>query len=235
MPESFTLGFPELFAKNWRFDSATGRVNWSIGEIDSIPLLTLSSGLLAVENSDAKASGRFSLWLPLDEQVQSELVLQIGLLRGDGGKALQFVPREEVGEATYKWLSQALKGGEVTRGALTLRAGTRSKAEASQPVVQLQLEGEKLQLNYDASWPQLSDGKFALYLDDQALAIEASQGKLLNQQLSKLTANLHETTGRLAIKAQLKGPAKDLHSLFDGPLHDYVGDLGDWRIDGGID
>ncbi|SIT02814.1 YhdP family protein [Neptunomonas antarctica] len=234
--ENFSMGFPGLFAENWEYARATGKVSWLIEERvgHTRPVVTVKSDLLGLESAALKAAGRFSMYLPLDRTYQTELTLMIGLKGADGRQASLYIPPEEVGESLHRWVSEAIQGGTVNDGMLVLRAGTRAMDDRLPPTVQLYFDVSDATVKFQPDWPVISETDLTLSLDQGALSIKANRGRLLNSQASMIDVQLPAHSTNLSIKTSVAGEAKDILTLLrTTPLHDAVGKgLDDWSLTG---
>lgn len=234
--ESFVMGFPGIFSENWEYREASGRVSWVIEEREghSSPVVTVNSSLLNLENESLSASGRFSMYLPLDRMHQTELTLLIALKNADAKQAPLYIPPAEVGESLHRWVSAAIKEGTVKDGMLLLRAGTRSLEGRLPPTVQLYFDVERATVKFQPDWPVVKQADMTISLDGEALDITASTGVLLNSRASKIQVHLPARSDQLSVKTSVLGDAKDIFTLLKTTsLHDLVGDgLDSWSLSG---
>jgi uncharacterized protein (TIGR02099 family) len=234
--QNFSMGFPGLFVQNWEYAHATGKVSWLIEERagHTRPVVTVKSDLLGLESTALKAAGRFSMYLPLDRTYQTELTLMIGLKGADGRQASLYIPPAEVGESLHRWVSEAIQGGTVNDGMLVLRAGTRATDDRLPPTVQLYFDVSDATVKFQPDWPVISETDLTLSLDQGALSIKASRGRLLNSQASMIDVQLPAHSTNLSIKTTVAGEAADILTLLHTTsLHDAVGEGFDsWSLSG---
>lgn len=233
---NFSMGFPDLFKEAWTYTSASGRIYWVIDEsnAESLPIVTVRSDLINLSNPSLSAAGRFSMYLPLDRNEQTELTLLIGMKNADGKQASSYIPAPEVGEGLYNWIDSAIQGGTVNDGMLVLLAGTRHLEERSAPTVQLYFDVDNAKVKFQPNWPEVEDTHLNISIDRGAVAIKAEGGKLLNSHIGRVNVGLAPNSDKLFVATDLTGDAGDIMTLLQGPaLSDQVGKgLQGWALSG---
>lgn len=234
--ENFHMGFPDLFPQGWEYSHAKGRVNWVIESRvgHERPVVTVNSSLLNLESSATTAAGRFSMYLPLDREHQTELILLIGMKDTDGRQASLYIPPEVVGESLYQWVSDAIQGGHVNEGMVVLRAGTRRLADRLPPSVQLYFDVSDATVKFQPDWPVISQADLKVRLDEAGLDIKAERGELLNSRVSRVEVQLPAGSTDLSVKATVAGDASDILTVLrTTSLHASVGaGLDTWELSG---
>lgn len=120
-----------------------------------------------------------------------------------------FYPGELMGEDTKNYLSRSLQSG-VLNGAQVLWHGEFSQFpfKQQQGVFQAGLEIEKGVLQFDPSWPALTELNINLLFENEGLWMHSQQGRLLDVKLADLSAVIPS----LSIGAVLSIDAKGLAS-----------------------
>ncbi|WP_432697947.1 YhdP family protein [Marinobacterium sp. YM272] len=228
--EQFGLHFPRLYDEGWRFDSAGGVIAWSLTPDAAL----ISSELLHLSDDSVSAEGRFSIHIPYSREQQTELTLMIGMRDSDGTQAQRFTPAKEVGQGLHAWLGSAIEAGDVRQAGLVLHGGTRRLEQSSHPSVQLFFDIGQATLNYDASWPKVSDADLFLYLRNGDLRADVRSGTLMNTRVDSGWAYKPLHQDQLQLAFQLQGPADDLNQVLAlDPLREVIGDgMADWRLGG---
>ncbi len=231
MSDGFAMHFPQLYADDWHYQQARGRVSWTLRESGVL----VNSERLQLKDQAVKASGRFSIDLPFNREHQSELVLMIGMTDSDGLQAPVYAPEREVGAGLHRWLKQAIKGGRLRQGGMLLRTGTRKLDEPRRPVVQLFFDIEDAELAYQEGWPALEQADVFLMVRDAGLVVNVGQAKLLNSDVSSGWAYLAPGSRALQVETQLSGPVEDVdHLLKQTPLSELLGaGIQPWQLSGG--
>ncbi|MBV1787308.1 TIGR02099 family protein [Marinobacterium sp. D7] len=227
--DRFDLHFPKLYPEEWAFNRADGIVRWELSPDAAL----IHSELLHLKDSSVSAAGRFSIEIPYDRELQTELTLQIGITDADATRAQSFTPGHEVGEGLYRWLGDAIQAGHIRQAGLVLHGGTRSIEPRHPPVVQLFFDIDQAQLKYDPDWPSIDDADFFLYIHNGDLRVDIRHAQLLDSTITSGWAYkpLHEP--RLSVMAQLDGPADDIEQVLRSKPLQSVGDaLGDWHFGG---
>ncbi|MCV6591060.1 MAG: YhdP family protein [Marinobacterium sp.] len=230
--QDFTLNFPTLFPQAWRYNQADGVVGWSFTDNAAV----IHSELLHLQQQDIEAHGRFSLRLPFDGG-QTDLTLMIGTKNADGRVASRYVPPEEIGVDTWKWLKKAIRKGTVRQGGFLLSGGTRSRLDNYQlPAVQMFFDVEDAEFAFQRWWPVVKQGEAYVLYKDGALSVDITAGQLLKSKLERSWVGLHPDASRLDVLGGLKGDAADVRTLLlESPLREVVGDeLKHWRLSGGL-
>lgn len=216
----FAMSFPDLKMPEWQYDFARGHVNWRLTD----SAVEVGSGLLQLKNKDVTASGRFFFRLPYDNDGQTDLTLLIGVRDSLGTAFKEYIPPDEVGVKTHKWLMNAIQGGQVHTGGFMLNANTRSRlADYQKPVVQLFLDVDKLQFGFDPEWPSVTQGKGYFLYRDFGFLTEAS-GTLLDSKVQEAWVYSGPGATRLQILGSVQGDAKDIRKiLLQTPIRSEVG------------
>ncbi|MFC6669501.1 DUF3971 domain-containing protein [Marinobacterium aestuariivivens] len=228
--EAFELFFPELYDQGWQYDRANGLVRWSLQPDQAV----IGSELLHLGNPSVSAAGRFSLALPYDRAIQTELTLMIGMVDSDGLQTANYVPPEQVGRALHRWLGEAIGGGRLQRGGLVLRTGTRSLDEGREPTVQMFFDVDDAGLAYQPGWPGIDDGQVFVLLRDRELLVEVEGGRLLDSVIEHARVYLPGPGAPLQVSGRVAGGAGDIRRLLlESPLRSLVGEaLSPWQLDG---
>ncbi len=229
--EGFAMHFPQLYADDWHYQEAKGRVSWTLSESGVL----VNSERLQLKDQAVQAAGRFSIDIPFNREHQTELVLMIGMTDSDGLQAPVYAPEREVGAGLHRWLKQAIKGGRLRQGGMLLRTGTRKLEEPRRPVVQLFFDIEDAELAYQPGWPSLEQADVFLMVRDAGLLVNVGQAKLLDSKVSSGWAYLAPGSRDLQVETQLSGPVEDVnHLLKQTPLADLLGaGIQPWQLSDG--
>ncbi len=224
------LFFPEEFNDGWRFDYARGTTFFSLKE----QVLTLSSDLVRLRKEGINASGRWSLYLPLDPQIRSELTLLIGIKDADGRLAPTLIPHKELSDALNNWVEAAVKQGQVTQGSLLLHTNTRSAFSDEPQVVQLFLDVKDGTIAYDPNWPEVRDTDATMLMREEGLEIYATGGELKGSRLEQAWVYLPPGTETLRVLGWAEGNASDIQEVLLGSdiFSEPVEELQQWQVTG---
>ncbi|WP_428033556.1 YhdP family protein [Amphritea sp.] len=233
--ESNNLGlhFPEIFDQGWVFNAARGTTHFSLAN----NTLHLSSEHVTVQKPGINASGRWSLYLPLEHDIQSELTLLIGVKDSDGSLAPELVPDHEIDPEIKKWVVQSIKQGHLNQGGFMLHTGTRSIPSRQPPTVQMFMDIADASVDYQPGWPAVSGADASLLLRDQGLAISVSDGKIYDSKIEHGWVYLPPGSHNLHLLAAINGDSADIgKTLLGSPV---IGgdkkELLRWRLSGNTD
>lgn len=217
----FAMSFPDLKMPEWTYNFARGHVNWTLTD----EAVEVGSGLLQLKNKDVSASGRFFFRMPYDNDGQTDLTLLIGVRDSTGTAFKEYIPPEEVGLETHKWLMGAIQGGIVRSGGFMLNANTRSRLpDYQKPVVQLFLNVDDLQFGFDPEWPSVTSGQGHFLYRDFGFLAEA-RGKLFDSTIKEAWVYSAPGATRLQILGNAQGDASDIRrTLLETPIRSEVGE-----------
>ena len=230
--ESDQLGlhFPEVFDQGWVFDEAQGTTHFSLAQ----NILHLSSEYVELHKAGINASGRWSLYLPLDSEIQSELALLIGVQDSDGRLAPELIPDHFIDSSIKAWVSQSIKQGVLNQGGFMLHTGTRSIPSRQSPTVQMFMDISNAEVDYQPGWPAVKAADASLLLRDQGLAISVSRGKMYDSTIEHGWVYLPPHSQNLHIISSINGDSADIAStLLNSPvLEGGNTELKNWTLNG---
>ncbi|WP_299200417.1 AsmA-like C-terminal region-containing protein [uncultured Amphritea sp.] len=233
--ESHNLGlhFPEIFDQGWVFSAARGITHVSLAN----NTLHLSSEHVTVQKPGINASGRWSLYLPLEHDIQSELTLLIGVKDSDGSLAPELVPDHEIDPEIKQWVVQSIKQGHLNQGGFMLHTGTRSIPSRQPPTVQMFMDIADASVDYQPGWPAVSGADASLLLRDQGLAISVSDGQIYDSKIEHGWVYLPPGSHNLHLIAAINGDSADIgKTLLGSPV---IGgdnkELQQWQLSGNTD
>ncbi|RTE65911.1 hypothetical protein EH243_09505 [Amphritea opalescens] len=227
--ERLGLHFPEVFDQGWVFDDARGTTHFSLAQ----NILHLRSEYVELHKKGINASGRWSLYLPLDSEIQSELALLIGVKDSDGRLAPELIPDHLIDPGIKTWVSQSIKKGVLNRGGFMLHTGTRSIPSRQSPTVQLFMDIASAEVDYQSDWPAVKEADASLLLRDQGLAISVSQGQIYDSAIEHGWVYLPPKSQELHIIASINGDSADVSStLLNSPILGDSTELTNWALKG---
>ncbi|WP_417224786.1 YhdP family protein [Amphritea sp.] len=224
------LHFPDVFDQGWLFSEAEGVTHFSLAQ----NILHLSSEYVELHKEGINASGRWSLYLPLDSEIQSELTLLIGVKDSDGRLAPELIPDHEIDPGIKAWVAQSIKQGRLNQGGFMLHTGTRSIPSRQSPTVQMFMDIASAEVDYQSGWPAVKAADASLLLRDQGLAISVSRGQMYDSQVEHGWVYLPPGSQDLHIIASIKGDSADIAStLLNSPvLEGGNAELKNWALKG---
>ncbi len=236
-PDAFYMHFPTVYHEGFDFQRAQGQVGWIVSPEDN--QVYVNSGQLTMEGELGLVNGYFYLDAPLKRNSRPiELVLQLGLQDGAALDHQKLVPYV-VPESLNKWLGESIVDGKVPSGSFVMQGYFGFDAPSARSV-QVGLNLQQAQLQYDPSWPALRAFDGYIEIDSPEVDGWIDSGRFLNTDLSSSYIHIeNHSSGMgslLSIKAEVEGDASSgLDVLTDTPLRDSLGNVfDDWELSGDL-
>ncbi|MDO6564072.1 AsmA-like C-terminal region-containing protein [Amphritea sp. 1_MG-2023] len=228
--DALGLHFPEVFDQGWLFSEAQGVTHFSLAQ----NVLHLHSEYVELHKAGINASGRWSLYLPLEREIQSELTLLIGVKDADGRLAPELIPDHAIDPGIKAWVAQSIKQGVLNQGGFLLHTGTRSIPSRQAPTVQMFMDISDAEVAYQSGWPAVKAADASLLLRDQGLEIDVSRGQMYDSHIEHGWVYLPPHSQDLHIIASINGDSDDIVStLLQSPILDGANtELENWRLSG---
>jgi uncharacterized protein (TIGR02099 family) len=209
----FDMAFPKLFPEKWRYEKAQGTVGWQVLLAEGKPEHVLvNSQLLSLANKEMRASGRFSLDIPVDKEQQAELTLLIGMSNEKLNNVMPYIPKGIISDKLYSWIDNAILSGSLNKGGFLLRTGIRKEVEDdSAPSVQMFFETQQAKVNFDANWPNFIADDLNVLIEDKAVSVDSSQGFIADNKVTDLLVSNIVNNNELSVSANISG---DLDTLY---------------------
>lgn len=225
---SLSVGFgPSLYDAPLTPTTARGRVSWTL----SPEQVHLFADHLQLQFPDGRVGGGFQLWLPLDNALPGQLLLNLSIENLAFAGHRYLVPNV-AGQGTRNWLASALGKGNIPKGNLLLFT---ELTEHPHTVTELYLGIEKGELQYLADWPAIHNVAADLWLDNRGLKVAVKQGSSLGGNLYNGAVNMPMAAPlTLYVGLQQNGQAKEVFRYFtESPLQEIVNHgLDQWQLDG---
>ena len=216
------------------FDRLSGAIAWQRGADG----LRLDSAGLELANPDL--NGRF--WGSVVLPDQGEPVLDLGGhyqdVRIGREQAGRYLPVAVIPPDGMAWLDQALVGGRVATGDLTLRGPpARFPFDHDEGLFETRFQIEDAVVDYAPGWPRLEGLRASVTFRNRGVRIEAEPGagRLLDAEVENLAVWIDDLERVMAqVKGRIKGPGASLwRGLRESPVgQELGGDLPDLRIAG---
>ncbi len=235
--EGFFMHFPKVYKEGFQFDRAQGQVGWSVSAEDN--QVYVNSGQLTMSGTLGLVNGYFYLDAPLQRDSRaSELVLQIGLQDADALSHNRLVPFV-VPDSLVDWLDSSIVGGEVPTGSFVMQSYFGKGASKARSV-QVGLNLQSAQLQYDPKWPALRDFDGYIEVDSPLVDGWIDRGAFLDTAMQPSYVRVeNHPSGKgslLSVLAEVDGEASSgLDILTQTPLRDALGDGFDaWLLSGAL-
>lgn len=236
-PETFEVDLPRVYKKPMVFERAKGVVRWEV-DLDK-KWAGLSSNLIELDYQGANAVGRLNLSLPFVASPGNEqkMTLVIGIKEAPASLHKTFLPYT-VPQDLYKWMNQAIKGGEVSDFAFVYNGSVMSKPEVN-PGLQVMGKVQNASIKFAPDWPAMTQLSGSLMVDNREVIAESLKGRLSNLDISGAHLELidnPEQEGERAIKVEgyAQGESSDAMRLVNqSPLKEILGDeVSGWKVSG---
>jgi len=223
-----SIELPGLLRGPIALDQVSGPVHWTQGSDGGLRVQTPE--LIAV-NADIRTRSRLDLHLPGDPAGEPLLDMQTDFADAEAAAVRRYLPVGVLKPGLIRWLDRALVAGRVPSGTLIFR-GTPAAfpfAEGEGRFL-LDISVRDAVLDYRAGWPAIEDLAARVRFDGPSLSILASGGRLLDSDLSAVSAaiaDLMDVDRRtLVIEGRAEGPfAAALRVLRETPLAERFGTL----------
>ncbi|RYD87763.1 MAG: hypothetical protein EOP50_20235, partial [Sphingobacteriales bacterium] len=221
---AFSMHYPSVYKEPLDYASAHGQLRWALDQANKQVLV--SSSRLSLLGAEGPAEGHLYLALPTQKTPTSEPLMElvVGLKNSQAAFHKKYVPYT-VNPKLLGWLDQAIKEGSLIDGGFIYR-GSLLKTPISSRSMQLYLNVENARLAFDPHWPELTDVKARLVMDDANLRVDVSEGLLEGNRISDTQVWLsHEPGLTLALEGQMQGTSQAaLNLLKNSPVANLTAD-----------
>jgi uncharacterized protein YhdP len=210
-----SINAPEVFRDAIAADSLRGGVRWYRHQEQ----WHIDTGMLRLDNADAKTSVQLALQLPINDPGAGRLDLLAGLYDGQVASAWRYIPWHSAGDKTLGWLRRALIAGQVSNGSFAYSGALRhGRPDSGQLDVSLQVANATL--DYVPGWPVISQLNAQVDMHGRDLSITADSGRILDATVSHMLARIPELDKPvLGVDADLAFDLADLDRLLaESPL-----------------
>lgn len=203
----FSMHYPSVYKEPLNYDSAHGQLRWALDGANKQVLV--SSSRLSLRGSEGPAEGHLYLALPTERSPTAEPLMElvVGLQNSQASYHKKYVPYT-VNPKLLGWLDQAIKEGHLIDGGFIYR-GSLLKTPLSSRSMQLYLNVDKARLAFDPRWPELTDVKARLVMDDSELRVDVSEGSLDGNKIYDTQVWLSREPGlTLALEGKMQGTSQ---------------------------
>ena len=228
-PEGFSLLFPTAYDNYMDYGSAKGRIN--IDWHTETSGLRIAAAPLDINGAEGQIRTYLSLDIPIGKtQRDPEMFLQIGIKNSHSRYRQRYLPRT-LNPDLLAWLERAVGSTDIVEGGFIWRGSLIGKHE-KQRSIQFSSSIANGQLNYDPSWPALSNIKGSINIDNTRFTGVLEHANL--NQATLHTASIKTHTGAfLSIQADISSPVDDaINILLVSPLAHKMSALERWQLAG---
>mgnify|MGYP002712379881 CR=1 FL=1 len=186
--EDFALHLDQLFPKPWRYRHAQARLSWDWSETG----LTLYSPYMRLDGEEGQIAGDMLIRLLRDPEAEDYMDLRVGLRDGDAAYTEKYLPSRSPGMSREldQWLKTAIRAGHVEQGYFQYQGALSKGAELGARSISLFFKVKDAELAFQPGWPSLREGVGEVLIEDDAVRVRLQNGRLLQSQVSDVTANI---------------------------------------------
>ncbi|MBK8970267.1 MAG: TIGR02099 family protein [Hahellaceae bacterium] len=230
------LHFPQLYSDGWRFEYGQGRVYWNLYD-NATEVIGENIQFSNPDQKKADLTGEFSLWIPDEPGTPNDFGLSLGVLNTDAVLAPSFVPDKLSSPAFAQWMTDSIRGGEITLGGYQFAGLIGKAAPPDSSVSQMFFEVNQGVLRFHPEWPVLEQFSGRIAMRNGEMTTTIDQGTLGATTLTapaKLSLSTGDGDSVLVIEtAQTIKQADFEYWLRHTPISSVVGDAFDgWSISG---
>lgn len=151
--------------------------------------------------------------------------LRVGLHDGDAAYTEKYLPTRSPGMSAElgKWLKTAIRAGQVEQGYFQYQGSLNKGAALGARSLSLFFKVREAELAFQPGWPSLQEGVGEVLIEDDAVRVRLQSGRLLQSQVSDVTANiplLHDgKPPRLQLDGEVQSSLSDAIKLLqEAPL-----------------
>lgn len=227
---ALSLFFPKVYREPLQLQNVQAQVSWEIENNQ----IVVNSGLIEAQDGDAQAGAILSLDLPLQRGQTPLMTLMVGMRKGGIAQRDKYIPYK-LNPALQRWLKASVNDAALSSGGFIYR-GSLLADDHDNRTVQLWLDIDEGRLMFDPRWPPIEQLQAQLLLDDSAMTIEGSQGRVYGSTILRNIEGQFDSTNDewLTLRADANAAAQDvLRLLSETSLRDQLGGSFDqWTADG---
>lgn len=211
-----TIGFPELFRKNFKLDLLNANINFTKTKQG----LLFDTKNLVVKNADVEADSIAKLWLPVNGS-SPHIDLQTHVSKGDISKVSNFLPVTIMDKELVDWLDTSLLKGKVNKSTVVLNGKLSDfPFDNKEGVFSVDVDVSDLTLKYLNNWPEISNADVTGIFTGQGLKIQLSSAESENNAMYGSYAEIESyINADLNIKILAKGSSSTaVQYLVNSPI-----------------
>src|SRR5471032_2445332 len=206
--KDFSLHLYPIFNNPWQYLQANARLTWRLDQDG----FTLIAPYIKVLGEEGKIAADFLIRLHFAQGTEDYMDLRVGLVDGEGRFTSKYLPAV-LSPALDEWLRNSILHGAVDQGFFQYQGSLNHGASAAARNISLFFKVHDAELAFQPGWPHVSKVKGDVFIEDSGVRINASEGQLLNTQVSDIMVNIpHVPSGQHS------------HMFLDG---NFAGGLGD--------
>ena len=229
----FAMHYPGIYTHFMHYGVTQGRVNVSWRADDSS--LQVAGGPIDIHGEEGDIRAYISLDIPTTNGGREpQMWLQAGIKNGHSRYLDNYLPAI-LDPGLRNWLDSAIGDTDIVAAGFIWR-GSLNGTSQQQRSIQLYGQFANGNVNYDPSWPKLSELSGNIILDDTQLigTINSAKAGAGTEQAHLNSASIATLPGALlAVKANVSSPLNTAQQiLLNSPLAPQLSVLADWTIAG---
>ncbi|MGG2395878.1 YhdP family protein [Pseudomonas sp. SH1-B] len=186
--DDFALHLDHLFPQPWRYRHAQARLQWQWSDAG----LSLASPYMRVDGEEGQIAGDMLIRLMRDPEAESYMDLRVGMRDGDAAYTEKYLPTRAPGMSPElsHWLKTAIRAGHVEEGYFQYQGSLKKGAPLGARSLSLFFKVKDAELAFQPGWPSLREGVGEVLIEDDAVRVRLQQGRLLDSQVTDVTANI---------------------------------------------
>jgi uncharacterized protein (TIGR02099 family) len=184
--ENFALHLDQLFPAPWRYRHAQARLSWAWNDDG----LTLASPYMRLDGEEGQLAGDMLIRLRRDPDAEDYMDLRVGLRDGDAAYTEKYLPTRSPGMSAElsRWLQSAIRAGKVEEGYFQYQGSLNKGAAITARSLSLFFQVAEAELAFQPGWPALREGRGQVLIEDDGVRVRLQQGRLLDSQVSAVSA-----------------------------------------------
>lgn len=216
-----TLGFPLLFADNWRLKQAQATVSWRLDG----PLTRVFSDAIHLQYGEqTELDGAFDL--RLDREGEDNLGLRVAVRNGTADMIASFVPSKKVKPELYQWLTSAISSAHIEEGVFYGHGQVNRGAPRRSFTSSMAYRFRDGTVRYATDWPEVQKASGTVLVHDGVteVRLDSAQtaGLKVRDALVKASVEDGDFVVRVDTEADVPGSAVS-YWLANTPLGDLSG------------
>lgn len=232
----YALYFPGVYSDFMKPGASRGRVDFEL--IENKRALKIGGGPIHMDSEAGSIKAAFELYLPFGRETGAANMWLIGGLRDSQTQhAEQFIP-DSLEPALKNWLDTAVGPMDIEEGGFIWR-GPLAAENAARRSVQVYARVANGNLDYDPSWPKLTQLAAHMSVDGGALKGRVHSARMGEASIKNTDFRSLPTVDDgllLGIESQVQSPlAEAIDILNRSPLQSSVKQLAAWQLDGQVE
>ena len=203
--DDITIQLPDLYPDYTMRFSAEGDVKWMHNEGNH----EIKSDLLKIQNDDMQLAARVNANI-IGQEIYTDSQVHISTAKASA--VGDYFPLVKKTQKTKKWLTEALKSGEVTDATILLRGNMRAfPFHKESGVFKVKVNVDNGILEYKKDWPQLENVRANVFIDKDRIDISSKQANMFDSKVKNVDVYIDSfLRAILQVNGTIDGPGQNL-------------------------